>query len=103
MSESMTEKSGPPAPAAAPPSQRPEVDLSDLQAEIDSKQSQADEDEIFDDIAGKSKDDGDDELDADDEDDADAADESDETDEGKDEEKDDDADAEGKPRKRSRA
>src|SRR5882672_88834 len=108
MSESMTEKSGTPAPAAepsapavAPPSQTPEVDLSDLQAEIDSKQSQADEDEIFDDIAGKSKDDGDDELNADDEDDADAA---DETDEGKDEEKDDDADAEdGKPRKRSRA
>src|SRR5258705_8421721 len=107
----MTEKTGTPAPAAepsapavAPPSQRPEVDLSDLQAEMDSKASQADEDEIFDDITGKGKDGDDsdeDELDADTEDDADAA---DETDEGKDEEKDDDADAEdGKPRKRSRA
>jgi len=101
----MTEKSGTPAPAAepsapavAPPSQRQEVDLSDLQAELDSKASQADEDEIFDDIAGKSKDDGDD---ADDEDDADPADEAVDGDE--DEEKDEDADAEEKPKKRSRA
>jgi len=110
MSESMTEKSTPApaaepsAPAVAPPSERREVDLSDLQAEIDSISRQTDEDEIFDDITGKGKDGDDsdeDELDADTEDDADAA---DETDEGKDEEKDDDADAEdGKPRKRSRA
>ena len=101
----MTEKTGTPAPAAepsapavAPPSQRQEVDLSDLQAELDSKASQADEDEIFDDIAGKSKDDG---ADADDEDDADPADEAVDGDE--DEEKDEDADAEEKPKKRSRA
>src|SRR6266853_1901062 len=107
----MTEKSGTPAPAAepsapavAPPSQRQEVDLSDLQAELDSKASQADEDEIFDDIAGTSKD-GDDGLDADDEDDADPADVADDGDGGKDGEGDDaEADDEdGKPRKRSRA
>src|SRR6266436_7176543 len=62
VSETMTEKSGTPAPAAepsapavAPPSERREVDLSDLQAELDSKKDQADEDEIFDDIAGKSE------------------------------------------------
>src|SRR5216683_2829608 len=108
----MTEKTGTPAPAAetsapavAPPSERREVDLSDLQAEMDSKASQADEDEIFDDIAGKGKDGDDSEsdedgLDADDED-ADPADET--VDGADDEEKDDDADAEGKPRKKSRA
>jgi hypothetical protein len=65
---------------------------------MDSKKSQADEDEIFDDITGTSKDDGDD---ADDEDDADPADKAVEGDD--DEENDDDADAEDKPRKRSRA
>jgi len=111
VSESMTEKTGTPAlaaetsaPAVAPPSERSSVDLSDLQAELDSKRSQADEDEIFDDIAGKGKD-GDesdeDEL-ADAEDDAEAADDGDG---GKDGEG-DDADAEedeDKPRKRSRA
>src|SRR5216683_1189045 len=102
----MTEKTDTPAPAVepnapavAPPSERREVDLSDLQAEMDSKASQADEDEIFDDIAGKGKD-GDDGLDADDEDDADPA---DEAVEGEDEETDEDADAEDKPRKKSRA
>src|SRR5712675_84378 len=105
----MVEKSGTPAPAVepsvpavAPPSQRQEVDLSDLQAELDSKASQADEDEIFDDIAGKSKDDGDD---ADDEDDADPADVADDGDGGKDGEGDETEadDEDGKPRKRSRA
>src|SRR5713101_7334954 len=102
----MTEKTGTPAPAAepsapavAPPSQRQEVDLSDLQAELDSKASQADEDEIFDDIAGKNKDDGDDGLDADNEDNAGPA---DKAVEGDDEENGDGTDAEGKPRKRSR-
>ncbi len=101
----MTEKTGTPAPAAepsapavAPPSERREVDLSDLQAELDSKASQVDEDEIFDDIAGKDK--GDDDPD-DDGLDADPADEAVDGDE--DEEKDDDADAQDKPRKKSRA
>src|SRR6266852_2325950 len=101
----MTEKTGTPAPAAepsapavAPPSERREVYLSDLQAEIDSQNNQADEDEIFDDIAGTSKD-GDD-LESD-EDGLDA----DDGDGGKDGEGDDaDADDEDdKPRKRSRA
>src|SRR5882757_8593413 len=103
----MTEKSGTPAPAVessvpavAPPSERSGVDLSDLQAELDSRASQADEDEIFDDIAGKSKDDGDD---ADAEDDADPADEAVDGDEDEEKDEDADADAEDKPRKRSRA
>src|SRR6266853_1924530 len=107
----MTEKTGtlataaePSATAVAPPSQRPEVDLSDLQAELASKASQADEDEMFDDIAGTSRD-GDDGLDADDEDDADPADVADDGNGGKDGGGDDaEADDEdGKPRKRSRA
>src|SRR5262245_24156525 len=95
----------PNSPPVASPSQRTEVDLSDLQAELDSKKSQAEEDEIYRDIARTGKDKGDDGdsdedgLDADDEDDADA-----DTGEGEDEEKDDDADAEkDRPRKRSRA
>ena len=100
----MTEKSGTPAPAAepsapavAPPSERREVDLSDLQAELEAKASQVDEDEIFDDIAGKGKGDPDPDDDGlDDEDDADPA---DEAVDGEDEEKDDDA----KPSKKSRA
>ena len=108
----MAEKSGTPAPAAepsapavAPPSQRQEVDLSDLQAELDSKASQADEDEIFDDITGKGKGGDDSEsdedgLDADDEE----ADATGDGDGGKDGEGDDaDADEDDKPRKRSRA
>lgn len=108
MSESMTEKSTPApaaessAPAVAPPSERQGVDLSDLQAELDSKASQADEDEIFDDISRTGPRKGDD--DESDEDESDAGDE-DEGDDEQDvaaEEKDDDADAEDKPRKRSR-
>src|SRR5437899_2120057 len=109
----MTEKTGTPAPAAepsepavAPPSQRTDVDLSDLQAEVDSKRSQADEDEINDDIARTGKDDdGDDESDEDE-----SADDEDGADEGADdEEKDEDADAEedssakAQGRKKSRA
>src|SRR5882762_9543327 len=110
----MTEKSGTPAPAAepsapavAPPSERQGVDLSDLQAEIDSISRQTDEDEIFNDISRTGPRKGDD--DESDEDESDAGDE-DEGDneqdvaaEDKDEEKDDDADAEGKSRKRSRS
>jgi hypothetical protein len=90
------------APAVAPPSERREVDLSDLQSEIDSISRQTDEDEIFADISrtGPRKgedDESDDESDAEDEDKGD-----DEQDVAA-EEKDDDADADGKPKKRSRA
>jgi hypothetical protein len=85
----------PSAPAVAPPPQRPEVDLSDLQAELDADSQKVAEDEVFDEIAGKD----DAEPDEGEGEDADAA---EEADEGKDEEEEDDADAE-KPKKRSRS
>jgi hypothetical protein len=106
----MTEKTGTPAPAVepnapavAPPSERREVDLSDLQAEVDSKRSQADEDEIFDDITGKGKDGDDSESDEDGLDADEDADAAGDGDGGKDGGDDDaDADEDDKPRKRSR-
>jgi hypothetical protein len=85
----------PSAPAVAPPPQRPDVDLSDLQAELDANSQKVAEDEVFDEIAGKD----DAEPDEGEGEDADAA---EEADEGKDEEEEDDADAE-KPKKRSRS
>ena len=86
----------PNAPAVAPPPQRAEVDLSDLQAEMDAKASAANEEEIFDDIAnaGKPKDDAES-----DEDEAEEADAGEESDEGDDEEGEDD-DSEEQPQKR---
>jgi hypothetical protein len=82
----------PSAPAVAPPPQRPDVDLSDLQAELDANSQKVAEDEVFDEIAGNAEpDEGEGE-------DADAA---EEADEGKDEDEEDEADAE-KPKKRSR-
>jgi hypothetical protein len=86
----------PNAPAVASPFQRTEVDLSDLQAELDSKKSQADEDEIFDDIARTGKGDPEDpEEDPEDPEDPDDPD-NEEIDE-------DPAAEEDKPRKRSRS
>jgi hypothetical protein len=96
----------PNAPAVASPSERQGVDLSDLQAELDSKRNQADEDEIFDDISRTGPREGDD--DESEEDESSAGDEGDDEDlaaKSEDEEEDEeDADAEeDKPRKRSRA
>ena len=88
----------PNAPAVAPPPQRAEVDLSDLQAEMDAKAAAANEDEIFDDIAnaGKPKDDAES-----DEDEAEEAEAADEADEGKDDEEGEDEEPES-PKKKPR-
>ena len=111
-----TEKTDTSAPAAqaseqavTPPDPRPNVDLSDLQAELDANKRQADEDEIFDDIKAGTKKKGDDEPDSDeDEGEADAdkedADPADEDEDGKDDEdaegedEPDEAQKKGKPR-----
>lgn len=90
----------PNAPVVEAPKPRPEVDLSDLQAELDADKRKADEDKIYDDIndTGKPKDGEESEAEEDEEDAEDAAEEeADESEEG------DDTDAEAeKPKKRSR-
>jgi hypothetical protein len=99
----MTEKTGSPAPAVVPnapavesPAQRPEVDLSDLQAEQDAASRKAEEDEVFDDINKA----GDKEVEAEsDEDDAETDEEA--ADEAEEEESDDTEEA--KPKKSTRA
>lgn len=90
--------------AVTPPDPRPNVDLSDLQAEMDATAAKAAEDEIFDDInkAGTKKE-GDDESDEDEGDaDTEDADPADEDEEGKDDEEADGEDAEDdeEPRKK---